>query len=65
MKLSQLLSSEVKTAMRNYALDCEAKRYGQMLKKVRRQRTGQAAAACRDNRSNESACRLLEVRLWK
>lgn len=44
MKLSQLLSSEVKTAMRNIALDCEAGRYAQKVKEVRRERSNSAAA---------------------
>ena len=38
MKLSQLLSREVKTAMRNLALDCEAGRYAHKVKEVRRNR---------------------------
>jgi hypothetical protein len=38
MKLSQFLSREAKTALRNFALDCEAGRYAHRVKKVRRDR---------------------------
>jgi len=38
MKLSQFLSREVKIALRDYVLDCEAGRYAHRVKKVRRER---------------------------
>ena len=53
MKLSQLLSREVKAAMRNIALDCEAGRYAQKVKEVRRERSNSAAAGRGDNGTKE------------
>ena len=38
MKLSQFLSKEAKTALRNFALDLQAGRYLHRVKKVRRDR---------------------------
>jgi hypothetical protein len=38
MKLSQFLSREVKTALRDFVLDCEAGRYAHRVKRLRRER---------------------------
>lgn len=62
MKLSQLLSSEVKTAMRNIALDCEAGRYAQKVKEVRRERSNSAAAGRGDNGTKEKMPRECKCR---
>jgi hypothetical protein len=62
MKLSQLLPREVKAAMRNLALDCEAGRYAQKVKGVRRERSNSAAAGRGDNGTNEKMPRECKCR---
>jgi len=62
MKLSQLLPREVKAAMRNLALDCEAGRYAQKVKEVRRERSNSAVAGRGDNGTKEKMPRECKCR---
>ncbi len=53
MKLSEFLSKEVKTALRNHALDCEAGRYASQVKEIRRARRSLARPSKNETNDTE------------
>lgn len=53
MKLSEFLSKEVKTALRNHALDCEAGRYARKVKEIRRARRSLARPSKKETNTTE------------